>query len=254
MNQPFLFALDFDGVICDSAVETALAGWKAAGQLWTELPPAVPQQLVERFRAVRPLIETGYEAILTMRLLQLGVTVEALYAGYTERFEQLLQQTGVSIDELKKLFGATRDQWIADDLPDWIAHNPLFPGIAEALRDLADRDTWYVVTTKQERFVQHILAAHRIDLPSTRIFGLDRKMPKPEVLKGLQAEHPQRTLCFVEDRLPALQGVIADNALTDVQLRFALWGYNSREDRTAAAQQGIVGLELPAFVAGLAGK
>ena len=33
MNNSIIYALDFDGVICDSAVETAITGWKAAGSI-----------------------------------------------------------------------------------------------------------------------------------------------------------------------------------------------------------------------------
>ncbi|WP_411727104.1 hypothetical protein [Methyloglobulus sp.] len=73
-----IYALDFDGVICDSAVETAITGWKAASGILGDIPKAVPQEMIGRFRLVRPIIETGYEAILAMRLLQLEEAVEAI--------------------------------------------------------------------------------------------------------------------------------------------------------------------------------
>ena len=40
MNQVMskLYALDFDGVICDSAVETAVTGWRVAQTLWDDMP------------------------------------------------------------------------------------------------------------------------------------------------------------------------------------------------------------------------
>ena len=92
MNTSIVYALDFDGVICDSAVETAITGWKAASQLWSEMPEEVPQELIDRFREVRPIIETGFEAILTMRMLFLGETVQAIYGGYTAKGKALMQQ------------------------------------------------------------------------------------------------------------------------------------------------------------------
>ncbi len=79
MSHAILYALDFDGVICDSAVETAITGWKAAGQIWNDMPRTVPPAMIERFREVRPIIETGYESILAMRLIHLGETTEAIY-------------------------------------------------------------------------------------------------------------------------------------------------------------------------------
>lgn len=252
MPSPLIYALDFDGVICDSAVETAITGWKAAGRLWPDMPAEPDETLVKAFRQVRPIIETGYEAILAMRLLFLGESCDDIYRGFAERSLQLMQQTGVEVDELKRLFGEVRDRWIADDLADWITVNPLFPGVAEKLRRLAGQ-IWYVVTTKQERFVKQILLANRIELAEERIFGLERNMPKPEVLKGLIAAHPEARLHFVEDRLPTLLKVRQYPELAQVDLSLAFWGYNTADDKALADRQGFRPLQLDDFLATAAG-
>ena len=243
MNNSIIHALDFDGVICDSAVETALTGWKAACHIWPDMPKTVPQAMIDRFRQVRPIIETGYEAILAMRLLYLGETTEAIYSSYADKIQALLDQAQVSTDELKKLFGETRDVWIENDLADWVNMNPLFPGIAAKLRQLGQEHTWYIITTKQERFVKQILKANAIELADERIFGLDRNMSKPEVLKDLLLAHPNQTVYFAEDRLPTLLNVMKHEALADVKLIFALWGYNTAEDKARAAQQQTFSLQ-----------
>lgn len=252
MNDTIIYALDFDGVICDSAIETAITGWKAAATIWNDMAEVAPQSVVEHFREVRPIIETGYEAILVIRLLHLGETTESIYGGrYSDKVQMLLQQAQLTIDGLKKLFGETRDRWIAADLADWIAMNPLYPGVAEKLVRLGQRHTWYVITTKQERFVKNILQANAIELVGERIFGLDRNMSKPEVLNGLRAQHPGATIHFVEDRLPALQNVQKHPELAEVKLSFALWGYNTAEDKALAAQQGFAAQQLEAFLNGV---
>ena len=248
MNDSIIYALDFDGVICDSAIETALTGWKAAAEIWQDMPAATPHAIVEQFREVRPIIETGYEAILIIRLLYLGKTTTAIYANYAAKVQRMLDDIHLSVDDLKQLFGETRDNWIAQDRAEWIAKNPLYPGIAERLRKLGQTHTWYVVTTKQERFVKKILNANDIELAGERIFGLDRNMSKPEVLKGLKAQHPGQALYFLEDRLPALHKVKNDPELADVKLLFALWGYNLAEDHVLAAEQKIVLQDLDDFL------
>jgi phosphoglycolate phosphatase-like HAD superfamily hydrolase len=248
MNNSIVYALDFDGVICDSAVETAITGWKCAGRIWNDMPDAVPQQMIDAFRRVRPIIETGYEAILAMRLLYLSDTVEDVYRDFALKSRNLVQQAGVTPGDLKKLFGDTRDHWIEADLNDWIRMNPLFEGIPGKLRPLSQQGPWYIVTTKQERFVSHILRAHRIELGEERIYGLDRNMSKPEVLKTLLEAHPGQRLLFVEDRLPALQAVRKDNELAGVELMFALWGYNTAEDKALAAREAIPGQQLADFL------
>ncbi|MEQ1484855.1 HAD family hydrolase [Methyloglobulus sp.] len=248
MNNSYVYALDFDGVICDSAVETAITGWKAAASIWDDMPKAVPQITIDQFRLIRPIIETGYEAILAMRLLYLGETVEAIYGDYGNKIEALLQDSQVKVDDLKKLFGETRDVWIENDLADWINMNPLFDGVAEKLRELGQLCPWYVVTTKQERFVKQILKAKAIDFPDGRIFGLDRNMSKVEVLAGLLKTHPGETIYFVEDRLPTLLNVSKNSGLTGVKLIFALWGYNTAEDKALAAQHDFTLQQLDGFL------
>ena len=102
--------------------------------------------------------------------------------------------------------------------------NPLFSGIAHKLRMLANEENWYIVTTKQERFVEKILDANRIHLSSRRIFGLDRNMSKQEVLLDLLNLHPDAPIHFVEDRLPTLLNVLKNDRLQDISLFFADWG------------------------------
>jgi phosphoglycolate phosphatase-like HAD superfamily hydrolase len=247
MNNSIIYALDFDGVICDSAVETAITGWKAASQIWDDMPKVVPQEMIARFRVIRPIIETGYEAILTMRLLYLEESIESIYSDYSNKINGLLKASKITVDDLKALFGETRDVWIANDLADWINMNPLFDGVAEKLRQLEERH-WYVVTTKQERFVKQILKANAINLADQQIFGLDRNMSKIEVLTGLLTTHPNETLVFVEDRLPTLLNVLKNDGLASVKLFFALWGYNTAEDKALAAKQDFTSCYLDDFL------
>lgn len=244
MKHSIVYALDFDGVICDSAVETAMTGWKAANTFWQDMPTAVPPEMINQFRLIRPIIETGYEAILAMRLLYLGETTEAIVQDYATKIQALMQD--ISIDDLKKRFGETRDVWIADDLQDWVTMNPLFPDIANKLQTLTHE--WYIITTKQERFVKQILQANAIELSDERIFGLDRNKTKPEILKELLKNQPTADIRFVEDRLPTLLNVQKELELANVQLIFALWGYNTAEDKALAMQQPFVLQDLPNFL------
>lgn len=229
-----LYALDFDGVICDSAVETGMAGWRVARQLWSDMPEAMPEALMADFRRVRPVMETGYEAILIMRLLFEGMATETLTDAFHHQIEALMIRDELGVDELKQIFGFTRDQWIAEDFDSWIQMNPLFDGIADKLKQI-DTDSSFIITTKQERFVDHILGANQIDFPMAQIYGLDRNLSKPQILSDLSRERPDDEILFVEDRLPALINVITDDRLDQIRLFLANWGYNTQQDRDSAA-------------------
>ncbi|GAB6141089.1 HAD family hydrolase [Methylosoma difficile] len=248
MQTSYFYALDFDGVICDSAIETGITGWKAASQLWADMPKQAPTAIIDAFRQARPVIETGYEAILTVRLLFLGETVEAICRNSNEYFAKLMAKHEITTEQLKGLFGEVRDAWIADNLNDWIAMNPLFDGVADKLRKLGAHSPWMVVTTKQERFVKHILSANGLMLADEAIYGLDRKLSKAQVLEGLLLQHPDKTCVFVEDRLPTLLTIKTTPALTNVNLQFALWGYNTDEDKLQAVQNNLQCVSLDDFL------
>ncbi len=248
MKSSTLYALDFDGVICDSAVETAMTGWKAAATIWPDMQGSVPQQLLQQFREVRPMIETGYEAILAMRLLHLTYSTEAIVSDYPNLISMLMTDARVTVDDLKRLFGRTRDAWIANDLADWVAMNPLFENVAAKLRALAAQADWVIITTKQERFVKQILQANQIELADQFIYGLDRNMSKVEVLTELLAANPRQQIIFVEDRLPTLINVARQAALKNVKLVLAIWGYNTVADQDQARQQGFLCQALSEFL------
>ncbi len=235
MKKNIIYALDFDGVICDSAVETAITGWKAGLTIWDEMKEPYPSQsMIDKFRLVRPMMETGYEAILIMRLLFQGETIETLLSYYTEKIQQTIATSNKEVSALKQLFGTIRDIWINEDVNDWVAMNPLFPSVAEKLRQLNEQGQWVIITTKQERFVTQILNANQIELAPDKIFGLDRKLSKEAVLTQLLAQHPQNEFYFVEDRLPTLLNILANKELQVIKLFLASWGYNTQKDKQQA--------------------
>ena len=248
MKQSIIYALDFDGVICDSAIETGVSGWKAGAQLWSDYSTPLPaSELIEQFRQVRPIMGTGYEAILIVRMLHDGETVESIVENYAEKKQQVLEDSKQSIDTLKKLFGDTRDSWIKGNLDEWVEMNPLFPGIAEKLQQLTKQGVWYIVTTKQERFVKQILNANQIQIPDDRVFGLDRNMTKEAVLMDLVNKHTEETIYFLEDMLPTLLKVLNNSVLESVKLFFALWGYNTAQDKLDVEKQTIELINLDEF-------
>lgn len=243
MKKKIIYALDFDGVICDSAVETAVTGWKAGLKIWNDFnAPLPPQSMIDKFRLIRPIMETGYEAILIIRLLYQGETVETLLNHYAEKTQQTIDTSNKDIPALKKLFGETRDIWINEDANDWVTMNPLFPSVAEKLQQLNKQGQWFIITTKQERFVTQILNAYQIELDPNRIFGLDRKLSKEAILTKLSAQYPQNAFYFVEDRLPTLLNVLANKDLKAVKLFLATWGYNTQEDKEYAKAQARIEL------------
>lgn len=248
MKSKTLYALDFDGVICNSAVETAKTGWLAAQNLWAELEGhPVSEEIINQFVQMRPCLEFGYEAILIMRLLNDGVQLNADCSYYHEPIQVLIDKNSFNVEALKILFGRTRDNQIAENETQWLESNPLFEGIADKLKNLHDQD-WIIVTTKQERFVKAILKANGITLDDSRIFGLDRQLNKQQVLENILSENPELEIIFVEDRLPTLLSAQQNPALNNVRLQLVNWGYNTLSERKKAIEKGMQVIGLSDFL------
>ncbi|MGV6815692.1 MAG: HAD family hydrolase [Thiotrichales bacterium] len=250
--QTMIYALDFDGVICDSAVELAMSGWQVARLIWPDMPEACDDAIISAYREVRPIIETGYETIPIMRLLHQGVGADEIMADYHALLFATIESANSDVPTLKRLFGAYRDQWIANDEIGWLNYNPLFPSIAEKLKTLEGR-IWTIITTKQERFAHKVLQANGITLPAERLFGLDRQMTKQEVLEALQERH-NLPITFVEDRMPTLSGILKNKRLSSIHLQLADWGYNTKTERETAREKGIELVSIERFLGSCSGR
>lgn len=237
LTEPIL-ALDFDGVICDSVDETAITGWRAAGAIWGDMHGTTPpSELLAGFRRARPIVEVGYEAILMMRLLRDGEDPQQLLATFAERIPEVVARAGKDAAGLTELFGATRDRWLAAAPDQWVAANPIYPGLADRLvarLSRANGPNSYIVTTKQRRFVEALLSARAVPFPAECIHGLEAGRPKEAVLAELVERHPGRPVCFVEDRFATLERCLNAGLPSAVEYRLAGWGYNTIADRQRA--------------------
>ncbi len=258
-DRPPILFLDFDGVMLDSARETAVTTWRAGRRIWPEdwSEPNPPDWLVDSFRRVRPLLHTGFEAFGLMRLAWLAEDAgEALEATpkTLERARDILRESGWRRDHLIGLFGETRDLWLRTDFEEWLSINRFYPGTVEALRQRLARDSEsvFVVTTKQDRFVAALADRHGLELNPERVVGLDRGgRDKPARLLELSRQFAaeKREMRFVEDRLATLLDVAGVAELNRLGLYLAVWGYVTAEDcRVAADHSRIQPLRLERFV------
>ena len=81
-----IIAMDFDGVICDSAPENAATAWRCCCRLWPErFSMPMPAEQPARFCGeLRPYMETGWQSIMQTYGLWKGVPLEDLTSGLAE--------------------------------------------------------------------------------------------------------------------------------------------------------------------------
>lgn len=260
-----LYALDFDGVLCDSCGESSQSALKAAKirwpQIFGEVDSKMEDWILDEMHTLRPVVETGYENLLLVRLLvelQIpstrkssvadGLTIEKILENWSQLKPIIMKEWSEERDFLVDLFGRVRDEWIDTDFAGWIGANRFYPGIADALKFASSQV--YIVTTKQSRFADALLQEIAgVTIPAERIYGLGSG-PKVEVLKKLQSmpEHRGLTLHFVEDRLATLKNVIKEPALDGWNIYLGRWGYNTENERKEAESiSRIQLLDLPDF-------
>mmetsp|Transcript_5681 Transcript_5681/g.9808 ORF Transcript_5681/g.9808 Transcript_5681/m.9808 type:complete len:258 (-) Transcript_5681:298-1071(-) len=247
MADSHAYALDFDGVVCDSADETMYSAFRATKRLWPDIFPSDekmhPDMLLDQFRRLRPVIETGFENIVLMRLMVEGVPEAVVLTDFKPLRDEMLRRVDMSAAELQELFGGERDRWISEDEDGWVHANRMFPGAIDAINFCTC--PVYIITTKQRRFAELLLARAGANIPPERIFAVKTGKLKAEVLKQLMAASGSggsTVWHFVEDRLETLDIIMEDEALNSVLLYLAVWGYNTAPERQRAAESTRVRL------------
>jgi hypothetical protein len=221
-------------VLCDSAGETGVTAWRAGGRIWPEWEgPEPPQKSLIQFLRMRPLLETGHQAIFLMRLICTGADEGTIELRFHELCERLHEKTGYSTAKLARLFADTRDAWIDLDEKDWLSRHNFYPEIVETFAARVQNDPVFILTTKQKRFVKILLRFREIPLPDDHIFGLDDGKSKEDLLEQLtrRTEFGCARFHFAEDRLETLMRVAKRDSLKHILLYLADWGYNTRQDR-----------------------
>ncbi|MCW6037642.1 HAD family hydrolase [Spirulina subsalsa FACHB-351] len=243
---PDILALDFDGVICDGLREYFQTTCRAYEQLWPH-PVITPlADYASRFYRLRPVIETGWEMPVLVRALVLGREDEEILQHWPDILGEMVAGESLDKQAIAHCVDGVRDRWIEENLDQWLSLHRFYPGVLDKLRHILSQNTpqLYIVTTKEGRFVQRLLSQQGIEIPSASILGKEVKRPKYQTLGQLIQDSPlsRPRLWFVEDRLKALQDVIAHGGLENSQLFLADWGYNTAPARTQALQDPIIHL------------
>ncbi|EIE27437.1 hypothetical protein COCSUDRAFT_26736 [Coccomyxa subellipsoidea C-169] len=236
-----LWALDFDGVVCNSVGESSKSAWQASARKWPDLfakaeVKAQETAVEEKMRTVRPVVETGYENLVQIRCLLEGDSEEDILNNWHTILPDRMARWQLDRSELVDLFGDFRDEWIARDLDGWLNANEIYEGLPDILTHLMQQHDLYIVTTKQARFTEALMHnMAKVPISPDHIFSTTVSgQPKSDILKDLQQQHPGTSYHFVEDKLSTLEKVCKVPELQEWQLYLVDWGYNTREERERA--------------------
>lgn len=235
-----VWALDFDGVVCDSSLETGLRAWEVLQRFRHGLPEEPSATVMERWQELRPILEKGWHSVVVMEAAYAGLRFAEASKQWERLQEEFLRRHRVEKDEVNQLHEGRRDWWIAHHPEQWVAQNPLYPGMAEAVGQLRQRHRVFIVTTKALRFTLLLNQAYRLGFQPEEVFALESGRPKEETVAEL-ARLPEAAggTHFVEDRLPTLRRFLARADLDAIRLYLATWGYNAPEEHEEARRTRI---------------
>jgi phosphoglycolate phosphatase-like HAD superfamily hydrolase len=232
-----LLALDFDGVVSDSAREAFVV----ARRTYTDLRPASPlrhapeDRLWRAFLALMPLGNRAEDYAAALAAIDAGVddeiTDQAAYDAWREA------QDPAWLRAFHKRFYQVRDALSEADRDAWLAMLGPYPRLLEILRRRAGACEYAIASAKDRRSVGILLAHYGI----ADLFAPDAIVDKEAgVTKDLHLAHLARLrgldygeITFVDDKVNHLDSV----APLGVRCALAAWGYNgAREHRLARAR------------------
>ncbi|KAL3939411.1 MAG: hypothetical protein SGBAC_005853 [Bacillariaceae sp.] len=250
-----IYALDFDGVLVDSASETGNSGWKAAKILFPDASWIQDldndadklQTLIHRFCQVRPCLETGWEAALIIKLLadpaEGNPSNEDILNNFQSTYKQrILTSSSSSSSNNNNLdkqvcndaLSQARNGWIAqNDAQDWLDAHDFYHGACTAVKTFLRQhgnENIYIITTKAKDYAKRLLekeGLYKTDCDCSTTSSSTSKTiqeehifglgsgPKHEVLASILEQRNADRAVMVEDNLKTLDKIMAHNPIKD---------------------------------------
>jgi phosphoglycolate phosphatase-like HAD superfamily hydrolase len=242
-----LLALDFDGVICDSAREAFRVTVEAFAGEFPEyaLPPAAGADagLYARFLEAMPLGNRAEDYAVLLAAIVSGAPLpdQAAYDAFRAGLER------ERLRAFHKRFYRVRAAWAERDPAGWLAHMAPYPGLCDVLRRRAGDVRLGIATAKDRGSVRKLLASYGIaDLfPDGFVLDKEAGEKKRDHVTQLaeQAGIAIAELTFVDDKVNHLEDV----AVLGARCVLATWGYNGARERRIAEACGFLVCGLDDF-------
>ncbi len=235
-----VLALDFDGVISDSAREAFAVALQTYSTVWPGSALQETDALYAGFVELMPLGNRAEDYAVILAALEAGASI-ADQADYDAFYRQRDPERLAAFHEH---FYRARTSWSERDPEGWRRLLSPYPRMLEILHRRASQVTLAIATAKDGRSVRLLLRDYGIESLFRDDLVLDKEtgVTKRFHLERLQAslEVPFEAITFVDDKLNHLDAVSG----LGVRCGLAAWGYNGRREWEAAERAGHLVLRL----------
>jgi phosphoglycolate phosphatase-like HAD superfamily hydrolase len=242
-----VLALDFDGVIADSAREAFAVALRTRRQLLGRDDFGNGAEgdagLFARFLELMPLGNRAEDYGVILEALAEGVSLpdQPAYDAFHGR------QDAAGLAAFHRRFYEVRRAWSDADPQGWMACMPAYPGLGELLRRHAGQVRLAIATAKDRRSVRVLLRAYGMDdlFAAGSVYDKESGVHKRSHIEQIAREGgvDPGAITFVDDKLNHLQDVGALGA----RCVLAAWGYNGERERRAAREAGYLVCTLEDF-------
>jgi len=235
-----VLALDFDGVISDSAPEAFSVALRTYSDLRPESPLQETEELYAGFVELMPLGNRAedYAVILAALEEKAVIADQAAYDSFYRR------QDPERLALFHERFYQGRTSWAERDPEGWRRMLSPYPDMLEILHRRASQVTLAIATAKDRFSVGLLLRDYGIESLFRKDLVLDKEtgVTKRSHLERLKQslEVPFEAITFVDDKVNHLDHV----AGLGVRCGLAAWGYNGRREWEAASRAGHLVLHL----------
>ena len=240
-----LLALDFDGVVSDSAPECFwVATGSAAGRDPADPPPSAEVIRADPhfadFLEWMPLGNRAEDFGVALRGIERGIEVadQSDYDAFKADCEPAW------LEDFHRHFYTWRAALARAHPEAWLGLMRAYPGIGDALGRLAARFELAIATSKDRASVRALLRAYGLEarFPEDRVLDKETGASKALHLRALRARCGVSldAMLFVDDKVNHLDRV----APLGVRCALAAWGYNGARERDLARSRGYPVCEL----------
>ena len=251
-----ILAVDFDGVISDSALKSLFVSHNAycrhfgsevkknfGGELftfenWEQMKREYNREM-EKYRQLRSYIEISGDFFVMIKIIEEQIEIHT-----QEDFKKIRNQMEFDYHFFHNLFFQEKEKWQKKDFGKWFSLSPIFEDVVEGIKKFLAEGQKVVIATSNlgkaihPAFHPDYLGFH-VDLKD--IFDKNYGKNKSDHMKAIAEQYRvgYSDICFIDDQLSYL----LETQQLGVNVFMAGWGYCTEEQKRIAREKGIMVIE-----------